>query len=125
MSILEASIESLSAEHTALAQKLEQIDQQYRVDRPVVINQLKQLARALSALTGKPVARPFSWKPMSEEGKAAIRAGLEHARAAKRGIATTSAPIQKPAILHSRLHTEIATIPPRKEPTSEKTSTSH
>jgi len=40
MSALEASIENLTAEHTALTQKLEQIDQQYRVERPVVVTQI-------------------------------------------------------------------------------------
>ena len=58
MSALEASIESLTAEHTSLTQKLEQIDKDYRVERPVVVSQITQLARALSALTGKPVAGP-------------------------------------------------------------------
>jgi len=85
MSALEASIESLTAEHTTITQKLEQIDQQYRVERPVV-SQISQLAKALSALTGKTVAGPGGQtgrKPMSEEGKAAIKAGLERARAAK------------------------------------------
>ena len=52
MSALEASIESLTAEHTTTTQKLEQIDQQYRVERPVVVSQISQLAKALSALTG-------------------------------------------------------------------------
>ena len=52
MTALESSIESLTAEHKALSEKLEQIDQQYRVERPVVVGQLTQLARALSALTG-------------------------------------------------------------------------
>jgi hypothetical protein len=58
MRALETSIESLTAEHTTLTQKLEQIDQQYRVERPVVVSQISQLARALSALTGKTVAGP-------------------------------------------------------------------
>jgi hypothetical protein len=103
MSALEASIESLTAEHTTLTQKLEQIDQQYRVERPVVVSQITQLARALSALTGKPVAGPsgnVGRRPMSEEGKAAIKAGLERARAAKQSGSTGSdspAPLQKPA----------------------------
>jgi len=34
MSALEASIENLTAEHTVLTQKLEQIDQQYRWSGP-------------------------------------------------------------------------------------------
>jgi len=37
MTALESSIESLTAEHTALTEKLEQIDRQYRVERPVVV----------------------------------------------------------------------------------------
>jgi hypothetical protein len=103
MTALESSIESLTAEHKALSEKLEQIDQQYRVERPVVVGQLTQLARALSALTGKPVAGPsgnVGRKPMSEEGKAAIKAGLERARASKQSglvVAGGSAPTQKAA----------------------------
>jgi hypothetical protein len=103
MTALESSIENLTAEYTALTEKLEQIDQQYRVQRPVVVGQLNQLARALSALTGKPVAGPsgnVGRKPMSEEGKAAIKAGLERARAAKGSgvaVAGSSAPTQKTA----------------------------
>jgi hypothetical protein len=90
MSALESSIESLTAEHTALTQKLEQIDQQYMVERPALVKELNQLARALSALTGKPVpgAGQSARKPMSEEGNAAIRAGLERARLAKKGGAS-------------------------------------
>jgi hypothetical protein len=75
MSALETSIESLTTEHIALTQKLQQIDQQYKVERPVIVSQITQLARALSALTGKTVAIPgrqTGRKPMSEEGKAAI-----------------------------------------------------
>jgi hypothetical protein len=103
MTALESSIESLTAEHTALTEKLEQIDQQYRVERPVVVGQLTQLSRALSALTGKPVPGPsgnVGRKPMSEEGKAAIKAGLERARASKQSgvpVAGDLAPTQKAA----------------------------
>jgi hypothetical protein len=103
MTALESSIESLTAEHTTLTEKLEQIDQQYRVERPVIVGQLHQLARALSALTGKPVAGPSGnagRKPMSEEGNAAIKAGLERARASKQsGVAVAGgfAPTQKAA----------------------------
>jgi hypothetical protein len=103
MTALESSIHNLTAEHTALTEKLAEIDQQYRVERPVIIGQLTQLARALSALTGKPVPGPsgnVGRKPMSEEGKAAIKAGLERARAAKQSgvaVAGNSAPPQKAA----------------------------
>jgi hypothetical protein len=103
MTALESSIETLTAEHKALSEKLEQIDQQYRVERPVIVSQLNQLARALSALTGKPVPGPsgnVGRKPMSEEGKAAIKAGLERARASKQSgaaVAGGPAPIQKAA----------------------------
>ena len=104
MSALESSIESLTAEYTALSQKLEQIDQQYKVERPALVKELSQLARALSALTGKPVAGAgqSARKPMSEEGKAAIRAGLERARLAKkaaggRQVATPVQSAPKPA----------------------------
>ena len=133
MSALEASIENLTAEHTALTQKLEQIDQQYRVERPVVVTQITQLARALSALTGKPVAGPsgnVGRKPMSAEGKAAIKAGLERARAAKQsGTADSSA--QKPAdsapaqpkLVASHV-VATANMPAKKDAASEKPSTS-
>jgi hypothetical protein len=100
MSALETSIENLTTEHATLTQKLEQIDQQYRVERPIVVNQIGQLARALSALTGKTVAGPNGQsgrKPMSPEGKAAIKAGLERARAAKQA----GAPVQKGAEISS------------------------
>jgi hypothetical protein len=101
MSALEASIENLTAEHAALTQKLEQIDQQYRVERPVVVSQITQLARALSALTGKPIAGPsgnVGRKPMSAEGNAAIKAGLERVRAAKKsGSVVAAGSAQKPA----------------------------
>ena len=86
MNVLDSSIESLTNEHTALTQKLAQIDASYKTERPQVVASLNQLAKALSALTGKPVAGASGQvgrKPMSEEGKAAIRAGLEKARAAK------------------------------------------
>ena len=90
MTALDSSIETLTAEHATLTQKLEQIDLQYKVERPALVKELNQLARALSALTGKPVpgANQSARKPMSEEGKAAIRAGLERARLAKKGGAS-------------------------------------
>jgi hypothetical protein len=96
MNSLETSIESLTAEYTALNSKLEQIDQQYRVERPLIVTQIGQLAKALSALTGKPVAGAtgsVGRKPMSEAGKAAIKAGLEKSRAAKLANAGGSAPV--------------------------------
>jgi hypothetical protein len=111
-----------------LTQKLEQIDQQYRVERPVVVSQITQLARALSALTGKPVAGPsgnVGRKPMSEEGKAAIKAGLERARAAKQaGMASQDslAPVQKPAEAPATQPKPIASAVtlPKKDVASEK-----
>jgi hypothetical protein len=128
MSALETSIESLTAEHTTLIQKLEQIDQQYRVERPVVVSQISQLAKALSALTGKTVAGPGGQtgrKPMSEEGKAAIKAGLERARAAKQaGMASQDslAPVQKPAEAPAAQPKPVASAvtPPKKDAASEK-----
>ena len=93
MSALEASIENLTAEHTSLTHKLEQIDQQYRVDRPGVVSQINQLAKALSALTGKPVAGvsgKAERKPMSPAGRAAIKAGLERWRATKAAAVSQS-----------------------------------
>jgi uncharacterized protein YoxC len=94
MTALDSSIETLTAEHTALTQKLEQIDLQYKVERPALVKELNQLARALSALTGKPVpgANQTARKQMSEEGKAAIRAGLERARLAKKAAAGAQTP---------------------------------
>jgi hypothetical protein len=127
MSALETSIESLTAEHTTLTQKLEQIDQQYRVERPVVVSQISQLAKALSALTGKTVAGPGGQtgrKPMSEEGKAAIKAGLERARAAKQaGMASQDslAPVQKPAEAPAQPKPVASAVtPPKKDAASEK-----
>jgi hypothetical protein len=128
MSALETSIESLTAEHTTLTQKLEQIDQQYRVERPVVVSQISQLAKALSALTGKAVAGPGGHtgrKPMSEEGKAAIKAGLERARAAKQsGMASQGdlAPVQKTAESPTAQPKPVASAgtPPKKDAASEK-----
>jgi hypothetical protein len=128
MSALEASIESLTAEHATLTQKLEQIDQQYRVERPVVVSQISQLAKALSALTGKTVAGPGGQtgrKPMSEEGKAAIKAGLERARAAKQaGMASQDSlvPVQKPAEAPAAQPKPVASAitPPKKDAASEK-----
>jgi hypothetical protein len=126
MSALEASIESLTAEHTSLTQKLEQIDQQYRVERPVVVSQITQLARALSALTGKPVAGPsgnIGRKPMSEEGKAAIKAGLERARAAKQSSSPGAGGLgPKPVDLPSTQSKPVAAVPamPKKDGASEK-----
>ena len=86
MSALEASIENLTAEHTALTEQLALIDQQYRVERPGVVSKINQLAKALSALTGKPVAGvsgKAERKPMSEAGRAAIKAGLDRWRSTK------------------------------------------
>jgi hypothetical protein len=104
MTALDSSIETLTAEHATLTQKLEQIDLQYKVERPALVKELNQLARALSALTGKPVAgaNQTARKQMSEEGKAAIRAGLERARLAKQAagggqVATPTESTQKPS----------------------------
>ena len=85
MSAIEASIENLTAEHTGLTEKLAQIDQQYRVERPLGVSQISRLAKALSALTGKPVAGAAGpgTRKMSDAGREAIRAGLEKSRAAK------------------------------------------
>jgi hypothetical protein len=139
LSTLEASIESLTAEHTALTEKLEQIDQQYRVERPVIVSQISLLARALSALTAKTVAGPggqASRRPMSAEGKAAIKAGLERARAAKQAdsvIAAASMSVQKPAEMPSAQtkpsasatpQIVLTSTPPKKDAVSEKTSLS-
>jgi uncharacterized protein YoxC len=99
MTALDSSIETLTAEHTTLTQKLEQIDLQYKVERPALVKELNQLARALSALTGKPVpgANQTARKQMSEEGKAAIRAGLERARLAKKAAAGAQTPVSAQA----------------------------
>lgn len=128
MSALEASIENLGMEHTALTQKLAQIDQDYRVERPVIVGQLNQLAKALSALTGKPVAGASGLtgrKPMSEEGKAAIKAGLEKARAAK-AAGVAQGPVAVPA--KSTVETDIpaptsAEMTSKKSPATDKGAT--
>lgn len=115
MSALESSIESLTAEHTALTSKLEQIDQDYRVERPTIVAQISQLARALSALTGKPVAGATSQsgrKPMSDEAKARIKAGLERSRAAKLAgaAAVQGAQPEAPAPLPEQQKAETAVV---------------
>ena len=128
MSALEASIENLTTEHTALTQKLAQIDQDYRVERPVIVGQLNQLAKALSALTGKPVAGASGQtgrKPMSEEGKAAIKAGLEKARVAK-AAGVAQGPVAVPA--KSTVETDIpaptsAEMTSKKSPATDKGAT--
>ncbi len=123
MTALESSVHNLTTEHTALTEKLAEIDQQYRVERPVIVGQLNQLARALSALTGKPVAGAsgnVGRKPMSEEGKAAIKAGLERARASKQSgmaVAGGSAPIQKVAESLPSQPKPVATSAPATLPT--------
>ncbi len=92
MSVLDASIANLSAEYEALKAKLAQIDADYR-DRANIAKELNRLAKALSTLTGQPVAGASgsvsNRKPMSEAGKVAIRAGLERARAAKQAKASS------------------------------------
>ena len=101
MSAIETSIESLTAEHTVLIEQLAVIDQQYRVARPGVVSQINQLAEALSALTGKPVAGvsgKAERKPMSQAGRAAIKAGLAKWRATKAAAASqggTESPLKK------------------------------
>jgi hypothetical protein len=50
MGAIESSIENLTAEHAALTEKLELIDQQNRVERPTVVAQIGQLAKALGNL---------------------------------------------------------------------------
>jgi hypothetical protein len=67
MSALEASIESLTAEYTTLTQKLEQIDQQYRVERPVVVSprlpSLHARSRRVAALLVQGRVLPTSAPP--------------------------------------------------------------
>jgi hypothetical protein len=92
VSVLDTSITNLTAEYESLKAKLVQIDSDYR-ERASLVKELNRLAKALSTfLTGQPVAGASgsagNRKPMSEAGKAAIRAGLEHARAAKQANVT-------------------------------------
>jgi hypothetical protein len=75
-------VETLQAEHTELTSKLTEMDELIRTQRPGLVAQIAQLSRAIVALT-KPVPTPGTRRPMSDAGKAAIRAGLEKARAAK------------------------------------------
>ena len=115
MSALETSIVNLTAEYSALTEKLKQIDQQYRVGRPNLVSQIGLLAKALSALTGKPVvgaSGQVGRKPMSEAGKAAIRTGLEKARAAK-------AAAQEAATIAARSAATEPTLRPQGPPVSE------
>jgi hypothetical protein len=75
-------LETLNAEHTELTQRLNELDERHRTERPGLVSQVSQLSKAIAALT-KPAKGSGPRKSMSEEGKAAIRAGLERARAAK------------------------------------------
>jgi peptidoglycan hydrolase CwlO-like protein len=84
-------LETLQSEHADLTQRLNELDERHRTERPVLVAQLGQLTKAIAALT-KPAKVPGERKQMSEEGKAAIRAGLEKARAAKAATASTAGP---------------------------------
>ena len=88
-------IETLQGELTELQEKLASIDQKYKEERPGIISQIAQLNKAINALS-KPAGG--ARKPMSEAGKAAIKAGLEKARAAKAAGAApaVAAPVAKP-----------------------------
>lgn len=112
-------LETLQSEHADLTHRLNELDERHRTERPVLVAQLGQLTKAIAALT-KPAKVPGERKQMSEKGKAAIRAGLEKARAAKAaapapaaGAASVQssgaeAPTEKPAI-SSTPETPIAT----------------
>jgi peptidoglycan hydrolase CwlO-like protein len=83
-------IETLQSEHADLTQRLTELDDRHRNERPTLVAQISQLNKAIAALT-KPATVPGERKPMSEAGKAAIKAGLEKARAAKAAAANPAA----------------------------------
>jgi len=82
MNSLETSIESLTAESTTLNTKLEQIDRQYRVERPLVVPQIGQLAKALSALS--------RWRSISRSDRSSEMLFFKNYRMRLRMTKTTS-----------------------------------
>jgi len=77
MSDLHQAIESISIKHKAVQEKLETMNARHKAERADLAAESTRLGKAMAALTGT------GRKPMSEEGKAAIKAGLERSRAAK------------------------------------------
>jgi peptidoglycan hydrolase CwlO-like protein len=86
-------VETLQAELTELTGRLTELDEKVNTERPGLVAQIAQLNKAIKALS-KPAKTPGERKPMSEEAKAAIKAGLERARAAK--LAASGQPQAKP-----------------------------
>lgn len=82
-------LETLQAELAELQEKLATLER-YKAEKSSLTGQISRVKGAIDQLT-KPVGVR---KPMSPEGKAAIRAGLEKARAAK---AANAAPTAEPA----------------------------
>ena len=79
-------VASLQAELNETNAKLAALDQ-LKNDRATLTAQASRLTKAIAMLSGEPVVR----KPLSDDAKARIKAGLEKARAAKVASATTAA----------------------------------
>ena len=82
MTTTESAIAALKSDLEGLNAQIAELKQRHKSELEALRIQCAPLARAIAALSGVR-------KPMSDEAKAAIRAGLEKARAAK--LASTSA----------------------------------
>jgi hypothetical protein len=83
----ENAIAALKSDLEGLNAQISEQKQRHKTERDALRIQRAPLARAIRALAG-------GSKPMSEEAKAAIRAGLEKARAAKLAATAGSTPAQ-------------------------------
>jgi hypothetical protein len=88
-------VETLQTEHAGLTAKLAELDERVQTERPVLVGQIGKLNKAIRALT-KPTNATGERKPMSEAGKAAIKAGLERVRAAKLAATNGATPAPQP-----------------------------
>ncbi len=75
-------IATLEAQRSELTARLTELDEKVNTERPGLVTQIAQLNKAIKALS-KPVKTPGERKPMSEAGRAAIKAGLQKFRDAK------------------------------------------
>jgi peptidoglycan hydrolase CwlO-like protein len=86
----ENAIAALKSDLEGLNTEIAEQKKRHKAERDVLRVQRAPLARAIRALSG-------GSKPMSEEAKAAIRAGLEKARAAKQAATATASANSTPA----------------------------
>ena len=90
MTTTENAIAALKSDLEGLNTEIAEQKKRHKAERDVLRVQRAPLARAIRALSG-------GSKPMSEEAKAAIRAGLEKARAAKQAATATASANSTPA----------------------------